>query len=185
MRSVQDFLIDERHEVWDIPISRKSFKMLHSVTKDMNISRYTIFAYVREIYDVTCPSSLSLLVGKKSDKNDKNILTLTNKEPFSLKAIQLIKLTEFIGRSKTETDWKDATKQRFYVAVAKHLLDKNLCNDHIEIFHTGKYIVVSSLENSSASYLNTTYKDEKNLETFTHILDQNYDNIFCVRNREF
>ena len=105
---------------------------------------------------------------------------------FNLKAIQSIQLNDFSGESEKYTDWYDSTALRFGRAAAKPLLeDEALCDDNIDISHAAKCIVAGSLENGSASHLNTIHKHEKNLATFMNIIAAKYDNKVDARNREF
>lgn len=160
------------HPLWTTNTFWKGFKLLMPVSKSLDINKTTTFDEIHVEYDknhaILPPSYF-----KEKNPNDNSVLTISESPKFSIMAIQQIELN-------------DCTVLRFGRAAAKPLLeDESLCDEHIDISFAAKCIVASSLENSSASHLNTQHKNEKNLTRFMCIIASKYDNAVDARNREF
>ena len=173
------------HPLWTTSSFRKGFKLLMAVSKILDFDETTTFDEIRAEYDKN-RSILPLSSSKEKNADDNSINTVSESPKFSIKAIQQIELNEFSGESEKYTEWYDSTVLHFGRAAAKPLLeDESLCDEHIDISFAAKCIVASSLENGSASHMNTQHKNEKNLARFMRIIAAKYDNAVDARNREF
>lgn len=173
--------------IWGVRTFRRVVKMLILGSRTMVFNVLTSFKNLREAVEKNKDSSsLQLNDSDEETSAEDGTVVKSSNSDFNLKAIQQIELKEYSGESDKYQDWFESTERQFGRAAAQPLLhDRVLCQTNLEVSYAAKCIVATSLENGSASYLNTTYKNEKNLAIFMEVLNSSFNNKVDARTREF
>lgn len=172
--------------IWGVLTFRRGLQLLIQASRKVTFDVLTSVQGIMK--EVGTSSSATDGAGDEGDKSvvdGSATLTKSNSE-FNLKAIQQITLKEYSGESDKYQEWFESTERQFGRAAAQPLLhDDKVCTENLEVSYAAKCIVATSLENGSASYLNTTYKTEKNLALFMRVLDNCFNSKVDARTREF
>ena len=178
--SPSDFPTQGYNKLWGMGIFRKALTLvIQSSTTSELTEDSTLKTIQGNLVKVGSPGDFSLNSPGTSS-------TQTSLQRFSLKAIQQIELQEYSGETDKYIEWFESTERRFGQAAAQPLLlDEDLCEQHIDVSYAAKCIVANSLENGSASHLNTTYKYERNLARFMTVINNQFNKKVDARTREF